>query len=330
MTLPRRRLPSVALCAAGTLWQAAARAQPAEAYPTRPVRIIVPFLPGGSVDVLTRLLAERLKDRFGQPFLIENRAGANGSIAMDVLARAPADGYSLAAITVSQMLLSRQFYPGMASDPERDIAPVSLTWELPNVAVVAAERVPARDMAGFVAWAKRQPNGLTVGHPGVGSGPHMAGELLPRLIGVAGNSVPYRGAAQVLPALLGGDIDIAIDNLASYVPAIQQGILTALAVTVRERWPRLPAVPTMAEVGMPEIMVTSCANFSVPAATPRGIRETLSAALRDIAADPALQQRFLDAGAQLLGSTPAEAEARTAGDRDLWLDLVRVSGARPG
>jgi len=299
-------------------------------FPSRPVRILVPFLPGGSVDLLSRLLGEKLRDRLGQPFLAENRAGANGTIAMDALAHAAPDGHTLAAITVSQMLISKHFYPHMTIEPLRDIVPVALTWELPNVAVVAAERVPARTMAAFIDWAKSRPNGINIGHPGVGSGPHMAAEMFPTLVGAKATTVTYRGAAQVLPALLSGEIDFAIDNLASYMPAIQQGSLIPLAVTVRERWPRLPQVPTMVEVGLPQVMVTSCAMFSAPAGTPMAIRTKLSDALIEIAKDPALQARFLDAGAQLLSSTPAAAEARTSGDRLLWNDLVRISGAGPG
>lgn len=298
-------------------------------FPSRPVRILVPFLPGGSVDLLSRLLGEKLRERLGQPFISENRAGANGTIAMDVLAHAAPDGYTLAAITVSQMLVSKHFYPHMTIEPERDIVPVSLTWELPNVAVIAADKVPARDMAGFIAWAKARPNGISIGHPGVGSGPHMAAEMFPTLVGAKATTVSYRGAAQVVPALLSGEIDFAIDNLASYVPAIQQGLLIPLAVTVRERWPRLPQVPTMVEVGLPQVMVTSCAMFSAPAGTPMAIRTKFSEALIEIAKDPALQDRFLDAGAQLLSSTPAEAASRTTGDRQLWADLVRISGAGP-
>lgn len=321
----RRILLGAALTGASTH----ASAQEA-AYPSRPVRVLMPFLPGGSVDLLSRLLGEKLRERLGQPFIAESRAGANGTIAMDALARAQADGYTLAPITVSQMLVSTHFYPHMTIEPERDIVPVSLTWELPNVAVVAADKVPARDMAGFIAWAKARPNGITIGHPGVGSGPHMAAEMFPSLVGGRATTVTYRGAAQIVPALLSGEIDFVIDNLASYVPAIQQGLLVPLAVTVGQRWPRLPQVPTMAEVCLASIMVTSCAMFSVPARTPMPIRVTLSETLIEIAKDPALQARFLDAGAQLLSSTPAEAEARTNGDRQLWADLIRISGARPG
>src|SRR3712207_318081 len=190
----------------------------------------------------------------------------------------------------------------MPFDPERDLQPVSLIWEMPNVAVAAAAKVPARTLAEFVAWAKARPNGVTFGSPGVGTSPHLSAELLCRRTGTACTHVPFRGAAQTLPALLSGDVDFALDNLASYVPAIQQGQLRAFAVTSAERWPQLPDVPTMAEAGVPDFVVTSWAAWVVPQGTPRGIVDRLAAALGQLAADQELQQRSIAAGARLVSS----------------------------
>lgn len=323
--MTRRALLGAALSAAGP--SAVASAQGAEGYPDRPVRVIVPYPHGGSVDVLVRLLAERMRDQLGQPFVVENRSGAGGNIGIDAVAKAAPDGYTVGAATLGQFSINQYLYRRMPFDPERDLQPVSLTWELPNVAVVAAAKVPARTLPEFIAWAKAQPTSINLGSPGVGTSPHLSGELFGVRAGVAITHVPFRGAAQTLPALLAGDVDFAIDNLASYVPAIQQGLLRALAVTSAERWPLLPDVPTMAEAGMPDFVVTSWAGWVVPKQTPRAIVDRLTDAQRQLAADQDLQQRFLTAGGRLLSSTPEEFAARVARERPMWREMVRLSGA---
>ncbi|MCK8785517.1 tripartite tricarboxylate transporter substrate binding protein, partial [Roseomonas sp. NAR14] len=154
-----------------------ARAQAAAAYPDRPVRLIVPYPPGGSTDVLTRIMAERLRDRLGQPFVVENRPGAGGSIGIDAVAKAAPDGYTLGAATVGNFSINQYLYSRLPHDPERDFLPVALTWEMPNIAVVAKEKVPARTLAEFIAWAKAKPGGITFGSPGVGTSPHLSGAI---------------------------------------------------------------------------------------------------------------------------------------------------------
>ena len=323
--MTRRVLLGAALSAAGP--SAIASAQGAEGYPDRPVRVIVPYPPGGSVDVLVRLLAERMRDQLGQPFVVENRSGAGGNIGVDAVAKAAPDGHTVGAATLGQFSINQYLYRRMPFDPERDLQPVSLTWELPNVAVVASDKVPARTLAEFVAWAKARPTSINLGSPGVGTSPHLSGELFGVRAGVAITHVPFRGAAQTLPALLAGDVDFAIDNLASYVPAIQQGLLRALAVTSAERWPLLPDVPTMAEAGMPDFVVTSWAGWIVPKLTPPAIVDRLADTQRQLAADQDLQQRFLTAGGRLVSSTPEEFAARAARERPMWREMVRLSGA---
>jgi tripartite-type tricarboxylate transporter receptor subunit TctC len=325
--IARRALLGAALSATAAGRAATALAQGAEGYPNRPVRVIVPYPPGGSVDVLVRLLAERMRDQLGQPFVVENRSGAGGNIGIDAVAKAAPDGHTVGAATLGQFSINQYLYRRMPFDPERDLQPVSLTWELPNVAVVAVEKVPARTLAEFIAWAKAQPNGVNLGSPGVGTSPHLSGELFGARAGMTTMHVPFRGAAQTLPALLAGDVDFAIDNLASYVAAIQQGQLRALAVTSAERWPQLPDVPTMAEAGMPDFVVTSWAGWVLPKGTPRAIVDRLADAQRQLAADQDLQQRFLVAGGRLLGSTPEEFAARAARERPMWREMVQLSGA---
>jgi tripartite-type tricarboxylate transporter receptor subunit TctC len=306
---------------------AAALPAVAQDYPSKPIRILVPFAPGGVVDTSTRILMQKMTERLGWNFVIENRPGGNGFIATTAVAKAAPDGYTLGAATIGQFSINQYLYRRMPFDPERDLEPVSLTWELPNVAIVAAEKVPVQTLAEFIAWAKARPNGINLGSPGVGTTPHLSGELFGSRAGLTVTHVPFRGAAQTLPALLAGDVDFAIDNLASYVSAIQQGQLRALAVTSAERWPHLPDVPTMAEAGMPDFVVTSWAGWVLPKGTPRAIVDRLADTQRRLAADQDLQQRFLTAGGRLVASTPEEFAARAARERPMWREMVRLSGA---
>jgi tripartite-type tricarboxylate transporter receptor subunit TctC len=296
-------------------------------WPERPVRVIVPYPAGGSTDVLARILAEHLKDMFGQPFVIENRPGAGGNIGIAAVTSSAPDGYTIGAATIGHFAINQYLYAHMPYDPERDMIPASLTWELPNVFVVSSDHVPAKTVAEFVAWAKQRGK-VNFGSPGVGTSPHLSGVLFANRAGLDAVHVPFRGAAQTIPAMLAGDVTFAIDNLASYVSQIQSGKMRALAVTSGQRWPTLPDVPTMGEAGIKDFVVTSWAAFVVPAATPRPIVDALSGAMRKIAADDGLQKRFLVAGGRCISSTPEEAVAYAAKERAVWKDVVALSGAK--
>jgi tripartite-type tricarboxylate transporter receptor subunit TctC len=297
-------------------------------WPERVVRIIIPYPAGGSTDVLSRILAERLKDKLGQSWVIENRPGAGGNIGIDAVVRSEPDGYTIGAATVGHFSINQYLYAKMAWDPDRDLQPASLTWELPNVAVVPAQHVPAKTLSEFIAWAKAREGGIFFGSPGVGTTPHLSGALLATRTGIKATHVPFRGAAATIPAMLAGDVHFAIDNLASYTGIIESGQMRALAVTSPTRWPTLPQVPTMAEAGVPDFVVTSWAAFVLPKGTPRPIVDKLSKALREIVAEPALQQRFEVAGAKAVASTPEEAIAYAVRERPMWQEMVKVSGAR--
>jgi tripartite-type tricarboxylate transporter receptor subunit TctC len=297
-------------------------------WPDRPVRVIVPYPAGGSADVLARFYADSLKERFGQPFVIENRPGAGGNIGIDTVAKSAADGYTVGAATIGHFAINQFLYARMPFDPERDIVPVSLTYELPNIALVPSQHVPAKTMAEFIAWAKARPDGVTYGSPGVGTSPHLSAALFSTRTGIKAVHVPFRGAAQTIPAMLAGDVTFAVDNLASYISVIEGGQMRPLAVTSAERWPTLPNVPTMAEAGLPDFVVTSWAAFVVPAGTPRSMIDKFNAAIKDIAAEPAVKARFLKAGARPLSSTPEAALAFAAKEREIWREVVRISGAK--
>jgi len=220
--------------AAGASLMLATGALAQTAWPNRAVRLIVPYPPGGSTDVLARILAERLNQIYGQPFVIENRPGAGGNIGIATVTSSAADGYTIGAATVGHFAINQFLYKDMPFDPQRDMIPASLTWELPNVFVVAVDYVPAKTVAEFIAWAKQKGH-TNFGSPGVGTSPHLSGVLFAKRNGLDAVHVPFRGAAQTIPAMLSGDVDFALDNLASYVSTIESGKMRALAVTSAKR-----------------------------------------------------------------------------------------------
>jgi tripartite-type tricarboxylate transporter receptor subunit TctC len=326
--LSRRTLLHAA-AATAALGIAPVLAQGSATWPSHPVRLIVPYPAGGSTDVLFRILGDRLKDKLGQPFVIENRPGASGNVGIDVVAKSAPDGHTIGAATVGHFSINRFLIARMPYDAERDLVAPSLTYELPNVAVVAAQHVPAKTLEEFIAWAKARPNGISIGSPGPGTTPHLSGVLFAARTGVNAVHVPFRGAAQTIPAMLAGDVNFAVDNLASYISQIESGAMRALAVTSAQRWPTMPNVPTMAEVGVKDFIVTSWAAYVVPAGTPRAIVDRLSAVHKELAADETLQKRFLAAGARLLSSTAAEAKDFAAKETVMWRETVRLSGLTP-
>ena len=323
--LLNRRTFFLSAVTAGVFIATGARAQ--TAWPDHNVRIIVPYPAGGSTDVLARILAERMKDMFGQNFMIENRPGAGGNIGITAVIGSDPDGYTIGAATVGHFAINQFLYASMPFDPEKDMIPVTLTWELPNVFVIASDHVPAKTLVEFISWAK-QKGKTNYGSPGVGTSPHLSGVMFTQRTGLDAVHVPFRGAAQTIPAMLSGDVNFAIDNLASYISTIESGKMRALAVTSAQRWPTMSDVPTMAEAGIKDFVVTSWAALVVPAGTPRPIIDKLAGAMKQIAADPEIQKRFLVAGARLLSSTPEQALAFAAKERVMWKGVVALSGAK--
>jgi len=323
---PNRRTFLQSAAAVSVVAASGARAQ--ESWPTRTVKIIVPYPAGGSTDVLSRILAERMQQMTGQSFVIENRPGAGGNIGIAVVTSSPPDGYTIGSATIGHFAINQFLYARMPYDPEKDMIPASMTWELPDVFVVSADHVPAKTVKEFLAWAKEKQH-LNYGSPGVGTTPHLAGALFVKRTGISAVHVPFRGAAQTIPAMLAGDVTFAIDNLASYVGMIESGKMRALAVTSADRWPTMKSVPTMEEAGVPDFVVTSWAAFVVPARTPRPIIDKLSAMMQKIAADPEIQQRFLKAGGRCIASTSEAATTYANNERAKWKEMVKISGVKP-
>lgn len=324
--ISRRTLMRVAAAASAAKILSPALAQTTN-WPESPVKIIVPFTAGGASDVLTRIVAEKLQSKLGQNFIVDNRTGAGGNIGMEAVKNAAADGYTISSATIGTLSINQFLFSKLGYDPVNDFAYVSMIWENCNVFVVAPSH-PAKTVQEFLAWARKQPKGVTFGSAGVGTTPHLAGELFRARAGIQALHVPYRGAAQSMPALMAGDTDFAIDNIASYMPLIRAGKVRALAVTSAARWPTLPEVPTMAEAGVRDFVVTSWGAFVMPKGTPPAIVNKLSGALQAIAADPAVQQRFLDTGARTIGTSPQETFAFAERERVKWKEVVHLSGAK--
>jgi tripartite-type tricarboxylate transporter receptor subunit TctC len=315
--------------AAGAAFAAAPAFAQGSDWPTRPVRMIVPYPAGGSTDVLFRILADKLKDKFGQSFTVENRPGASGNIGIDQVAKSAPDGYTIGCATVGHFAINHHLTANMPFNAEKDLIAAALTYELPNVAVVAAKHVPVKTLPEFIAWAKARPNGISIGSPGPGTTPHLSGVLFAARTGINAVHVPFKGAAQTIPAMLAGDVNFAVDNLASYISQIESGNMTALATTSAQRWPTMPNVPTMAEAGVKDFVVTSWSAYVFPARTPRAIVDKLSAAHKELSTDKDMQQRFLKAGARILASTPEGANEFAAKERVLWAEMVKMSGLKP-
>ena len=319
----RRRLLGDGAAAALGLVCGSAFAQ--GAWPDKPVRVVALFPAGGASDVLTRLLAEKLQAHFNQSFVVDNVTGAGGNIGMMAVMKAPPDGYTIGSATIGTLSINQFLYNKMGYDPLKDFVPVTTFWENCNVVAVASGH-PSKTLQEFLAWARKKPDGVTFSSSGVGTTPHLAGELFGLRAGIKVVHVPFRGTA--VTEVAGGSIDFSIDNISSYAPMLRAGRVRALAVTSPDRWPTFPEVPTMAEAGMADFVITSWGALVMPAGTPAAITNRLSQAVQAIANQPDVKERFLTAGARIIAATPQETAAFAARERVKWKEAVRLSGAK--
>jgi tripartite-type tricarboxylate transporter receptor subunit TctC len=299
----------------------------AQAWPDRPVTLVVPFTAGTASDVLGRSLAEFLSKELGQPVVIDNRGGAGGNIGGAAVARAPADGYTFLLATTGPAATNKLMYEAMPYDPERDFAPVSLLAKLP-VIIVARAGSPISDLAGLIAHAKRNPGKLNIGFPGNGTLGHITGLLLARAGGIAFNAVQYRGSGQIVSDLIGGHIDIGMDSMAAYVSNVQGGQLTALAIASGRRWPGLANVPTVSEAGLAGFEASVWYAVLAPAGTPAEIVTRLNAASNAYLASDAAREMFGKLGLEPAGGTPADLRAFIAAEIVKWGPIVREANIR--
>lgn len=305
---------------------ASAFAQAPDAYPAKPIKLILPFPPGGGTDILGRIISERMATDLGQPVVIENRGGAGGNVGAEAAARSAPDGYTIVLVAPS-LAISPSLYSKLNYDPVKDFAPISLVGTVPNVMVTNPD-VPARNLAEFIALAKSKPGGLNFGSGGPGTSNHLAGELFNLEAGVKLVHVPYKGVNLAMNDVIAGQVQLVVIGLPAALPFIKAGRLRALAVIAPQRLPALPDVPTAAEAGLPNYEVTTWYGVLAPAGTPKPIVTKLNAELVRLMHAPDLQERFAATGTVPRTTTPEEFADFIKQEMAKWGKVVREAGLK--
>jgi len=293
-----------------------------EKYPAKPIRLVVPFAPGGSTDIFARLVGERLAPALGQPVVIENRAGAGGNIGAEAVARSAPDGYTLLMATTGVMAINHALYRNLGYDAARDLAPVVFIASITNVLIVPPE-LPAKSVAELIALAKSQPGRLSFASSGAGSSTHMSAELFKLMTGTDLLHVPYKGSGQALPDLMSGRVSMMFENMPGAISHIRSGKLRVLAVTGLKRSPALPEVPTIAEAGVPGYESLSWSGLAAPAGTPREVVQRLNRETIAVLAQPELRAKLADQGGEAVGGSPEQFQEHVRAEREKWGRLVR-------
>jgi tripartite-type tricarboxylate transporter receptor subunit TctC len=318
MTLPRRTALALPM-----LLPFAARAQ--DAFPTRPVRIVVSFTAGGTTDIIARLVGQQLSERWGQPVVIDNRPGAGGNIGTDHVVKSAPDGYTLLVGSVGPLAVNTSLYRNMPYDPRRDLAPITLIAGVPNVLIVRPD-FPARNVAELVAEAKRRPGQLSYASTGSGTSSHLSGVMLDRMAGIETLHIPYRGAV-ALNDMLAGRVQFMFATIPSVIEQIRNGQFRAVAVTSTARSRSLPDVPTMVESGYPEFDASSWFGMVAPARTPPGIVNRIADDVHAIIREPRIERQMIEQGADPVGNGPQAFGAFIAREVDRWAAIVRAANA---
>jgi len=303
-------------------------AQPARAqdYPARPVTLVAPYAAGGGADLLARLMAQKLGERLGQSFVVEDRLGAGGVIAASSVAKSAADGYTLFLATSTQLAIQPTLHKKLPYDPAADFAPIALIASAPFVLIVHPS-LGVGSLAGLIELAREKPGQLSFGSSGVGGPPHLYTELLKSMTGMEMTHVPYKGTAQAINDLVAGSIPIIFCDLAPAVPLIKDGKVRALGISSARRFVTLPDVPTIAEAGVPGFDAVAWLMLVAPANTPRAIVDALHAQAKSIVASPAVRQQFIDLGMMAIDSPPpAELALYVKSEMVRWGEVVRQAG----
>ncbi len=324
MKLARRRFLHLATAAAAL--PSVSRMATAQTYPTRPVRLIIGYPPGGSADITARLLGQWLSERLGQPFVIESRPGASTNIATEAVVRAPPDGYTLLLVAPANAI-NATLYEKLNFNFISDIAPVAGIIRFPNVMVVNP-LVPAKTVPEFIAYAKANPGRLNMASSGNGSTIHVSGELFKMMTGVNMVHVPYRGGAPALTDMISGQVQVMFDNVPTSIEFIRAGKLRALAVTTATRSEVLPDLPTVGDF-VPGYEASAWYGVGVPKGTPDDIIDKLNKEINAILAEPKAKARLADLGASLLAGSPADFGELVADETEKWGKVVKFSGAKP-
>ncbi len=296
-------------------------------FPAKPVRLVVPFPPGGPLDVTGRAIAQKLSEAWGQSVVVDNRPGAGGNIGADLVAKSPPDGYTVVMGALSTHAVNPSLYPSMPYDAVKDFAPITLVAITPNVLVVNPA-LPVRSVQELVAYAKAHPNKLSFGSGSNGSAGHLAGELFKVETGTDVVHVPYKGAAPAMQALLAGDTQFMFDNLASAMPQVKAGKLRALAVTTAKRTSLAPELPTMAEAGVPGFDIATWFGLLATAGTPKDVVAKWNTDVVRILNSPEMRERLSAQGAEAAPTTPTEFAAFIAAEQPKYARIVKASGAK--
>lgn len=298
----------------------------ADDFPGKPIRIVVPFPPGGATDAAARLVATKMSEKWGQPVVVDNRAGAGGNVGSDLVAKSAPDGYTLVMGVTGSHAINTSLYSKMPYDPVADFVPISQVAVVPNVLVVHPS-VPARNLAELVALAKREPGKLNYASLGNGTAAHLGMEMLKSAAGIDIAHVPYKGSAPAVSDLLGGQVQMMVDGLPSALPHVKAGQLRAIALTSLHRAPALPDLPTIAET-YPGFYADAWSGLFAPKGTPQPIVDKLSNEVQRILRLPDVRDKLAALGAEPVGSTQAEFAAHLKREIDKWAKVVKSSGAR--
>jgi len=312
---------SVALCAA-TVGTVPAQA----AYPDKPVRLIVPYPPGGPTDILGRMAAQYMTEKLGQTFVVENKAGASGMIGAETVARAPADGYTL-LVNASIHVIYPSLYKNVPVKPLEDFTPISQIALVPLVLVMRPDQ-PIKSVSMLIEAGKKEPEKFRFASSGNGAAPHLAGEAFNLMTGLNMQHIPYKGSSPALTDVMGGHVDLMFDSLPSSMPHIKSGSLKALAVSTSSRVPALPDVPTIAEAGVPDYEITTWYGLWGPKGMPADLSNKISHLMADMVKDPEYRERLDALGAQPVGSTPESFAKFEQAEAKKFADIVERSGAR--
>jgi tripartite-type tricarboxylate transporter receptor subunit TctC len=320
-------MPAIARGLVAFVLAAFALGAAAQNYPTKPVRIVNPFAPGGATDQLARLMAQKLSEVWGQSVVVENRPGASGAIGLEAVAKSAPDGYTLAIATQTTHAANPALFAKLSYDPVRDFAPLTLAGSTP-LALMVQPSLPVTNVAGLIAYLRANPGKLTYASGGNGTSQHLTMELLKSMTGTFVVHIPYKGAGPALVDFLGGQTNIMFDNLPTALPHVKSGKVRALAVSTAKRSALAPELPTMAESGLAGFDLATWFAFFAPAATPKEISAKVAADMQRVLAQPDVRERLLAVGVDVVGSTPEELARFQRAEMEKWAKIVKESGAK--
>ena len=327
LSRPNRRAVLTGAAALGGLSLLPRRAR-ADQWPTRPVKLVVPFAAGGTTDILARVVAAKVSEEFGHQFIVENKTGAGGNIAAEFVAKAEPDGYTFVVGTPGTHAINQFVFKNMNYDQAKDIAPVIIIARVPNLCSVT-NSLPVKSVAELIAYAKSKPGELFYGTPGLGSTAHVSTELFKSMTGIEMTHVPYKGSAPALTDLIAGRVQLMIDNLPAAQPFAEANSIRPLAVSSAKRWTGLPDLPTMAEAGVPGYEAASWFTIGAPAKTPKEIIEKLNASIDKFLKTEDGIARLRKLGAEPAGGSPADMQAYVLAETEKWGKAAKFAGIKP-